>query len=181
MDETPRKRLARLIAGVPADSSPIPNFAASSPPQMSAMPNAAQTSPPPPSRMPNFAQPGESSRYLPPLNLPQDAPPPARGPFDFLPPYAGLKNDMSLPPFEQPGGSLPMERYMQPTQAAPQAPAPSAPFAPPQMPPPMQAGGQGWGGPEPAPGAIQSEYDPMRDPRYLPEQWRGAFNERWQK
>lgn len=178
MDESPRKRLARLIAGVPANSSPMPNFAVSSPPPLSAMPNAAETSPPQPSRMPNFAQPGESSRYLPPLKLPQDAPPPARGPFDFLPPYAGLKNDMTLPPFEQPGGSLPIERYMQPqAQPAPMPQAPAAPFSPPAI---AQSGGQGWGGPEPAPGTVPAPYDPMNDPRYLPEHWKGAFNPRWQ-
>jgi hypothetical protein len=138
MDDTPRKRLARVMAGVPANSSPMPSATGG----MSPMP--------------------------------------ASSPYNFLPPYAGLKNDMSLPPFEQPGGSLPMDRYMQP---APQAPAP------PQMQPsmgasmgtPMQAGGQGWGGPEPAPGTIPAEYDPNLDPRYLPEQWRGAFNDRWQK
>jgi hypothetical protein len=135
--------------------------------------------------MPNFVPPGDSAKYLPPLQLPQNAPPPARSPFEFLPPYAGLKNEMALPPFEQPGGSLPMDRYMQPQtpQAMPQAPA--APFAPPAMPPVAQAGGQGWGGPEPAPGTMpelqQTPYDPMNDPRYLPEHWRGAFNDRWQK
>ena len=59
-----------------------------------------------------------------------------------------------------------------------QRPAPAATprpqvAAPPQQ--PAQGGGQGWGGPEPAPGTIPQEYDPMQDPRYLPEQWRGAF------
>ncbi len=136
MDDTPRKRLARLMAGVPANSSPMPSGGGMSPM-------------------------------------------PASSPYNFLPPYAGLKNDMSLPPFEQPGGSLPMDRYMQPQQA----PAPPAmpPQMQPQMAPPMQMGGQGWGGPEPAPGTIPPEYDPNMDPRYLPEMWRGAFNERWQK
>ena len=176
MDETPRKRLARLIAGVPADSSPMPNFAAGANPNMSAMPNAAAGATVPASNMPNFAAPGGSSAYLPPMKLP---PLNTGSPYDFLPPYAGLKNDMSLPPFEQPGGSLPMGRYMQPPQAP--APPPMPPQMQPQTPPPMQAGGQGWGGPEPAPGTIPPEYDPMQDPRYLPEQWRGAFNERWQK
>jgi hypothetical protein len=137
MDDTPRKRLARLMAGVPANSSPMPMSGGMSPM-------------------------------------------PASSPYNFLPPYAGLRNDMSLPPFEQPGGSLPMDRYMQPQQA-PAQPAMPPQMQPPQMAPPMQTGGQGWGGPEPAPGTIPPEYDPNLDPRYMPEQWRGAFNERWQK
>tara|TARA_R110002126_G_scaffold21970_1_gene78932 strand:- start:84 stop:497 length:414 start_codon:yes stop_codon:yes gene_type:complete len=135
MDETPRQKLARLMAGTPANSSPMPN--------MSSMPSAA----------PN--------------------------PYGFLPPYTGLRNAQALPAFEQPGGSLPMERYMQPRPAP--APMPAAqPQAAPAPMPQQQAGGQGWGGPEPAPGTIPPEYDPMTDPRYLPEQWRGAFNPRWQ-
>lgn len=135
MDETPRQKLARLMAGTPANSSPMPN--------MSPMPSAA----------PN--------------------------PYGFLPPYTGLRNAQALPPFEQPGGSLPMDRYMQPRPAP--APMPVAqPQAAPAPMPQQQAGGQGWGGPEPAPGTIPPEYDPMTDPRYLPEQWRGAFNTRWQ-
>ncbi len=177
MDETPRKRLARLIAGVPADSSPMPNFATGANQNMSPMPNGAAGATVPASNMPNFAAPGSSSAYLPPLKLP----PPAQkaGPYDFLPPFSGARNDMSLPPFEQPGGSLPMERYMNPSPppAAPPAMAPM-PAAPPM---PAASGGQGWGGPEPAPGTIPLEYDPMQDPRYLPEQWKGAFNPRWQK
>lgn len=149
MDETPRKRLARLISGVPANSSPMPNFATGAEANMS------------------------------PMQLPQIAPPPARSPYEFLPPYAGLKNDMTLPPFEQPGGSLPMDRYLQPQAQPTSMPqGPAAPFAPPAM---TQSGGQGWGGPEPAPGTIPDPYDPMNDPRYLPEQWKGAFNPRWQK
>ncbi len=106
-------------------------------------------------------------------------------PYAFLPPYSGLRNQQALPAFEQPGGSLPMERYM------PQRPGPSslpmapqaAPMPAPQpvaAPMPEQTGGQGWGGPEPAPGTISEPYDAMTDPRYLPEQWRGAFNTRWQ-
>lgn len=100
-------------------------------------------------------------------------------PYAFLPPYAGLKNSQTLPPFEQPGGSLPMDNYMQPRPA----PAPVQAQAPMPMqaaPIPEQSGGQGWGGPEPAPGTIPEPYDAMTDPRYLPEQWRGAFNTRWQ-
>ncbi len=111
---------------------------------------------------------------------PNMSPMPASSPYNFLPPYAGLRNEQALPPFEQPGGSLPMDRYMQP-QPAPAQPA-MAPQMQPQMAPPMQTGGQGWGGPEPAPGTmpeLQAAFDP-NDPRYLPEQWRGAFNSGWQ-
>ena len=100
-------------------------------------------------------------------------------PYAFLPPYAGLKNNQTLPAFEQPGGSLPIDRYMQPRPAAAPMAAP-APMPMQAAPMPEQTGGQGWGGPEPAPGTIPTEYDPMQDPRYLPEQWRGAFNTRWQ-
>lgn len=143
MDETPRQRLARVMAGVPANSSP----------------------------MPNFAPPGDSARYLPPMQLPQPAPPQS-DPYAFLPPYAGLRNNQTLPPFEQPGGSLPMDRYMNPPPAAASAPRPQY-AAPPEQPMPMQTGGQGYAGPDPM---LPPEYDPMTDPRYLPEQWRGAFN-----
>lgn len=135
MDETPRQRLARLMAGVPANSSPMPSAGSMSPT-------------------------------------------PASSPYNFLPPYAGLKNDMSLPPFEQPGGSLPMDRYMQPPQAPAQPAMPPQRQMQPPMEPPMQAGGQGYSGPDPM---LPPEYDPMQDPRYLPEQWRGSFTERWQK
>lgn len=135
MDETPRQKLARLMAGMPANSS--------APAQGGGM-----------SPMPS-------------------------NPYAFLPPYTGLRNQQALPPFEQPGGSLPMDRYMQPRPA----PTPMAAAQPqPALMPPQQAGGQGWGGPEPAPGTmpeLQAAFDP-NDPRYLPEQWRGAFNTGWQ-
>lgn len=174
MDETPRQKLARLMAGMPANSSPMPNYGIGAP-NMSAMPNAAAGATVPASAMPNFAAPGSSSAYLPPLKFPQAKP----DPYAFLPPYAGLRNQQALPPFEQPGGSLPMDRYMQPRPAP--APMPAAQPQPAPM-PPQQAGGQGWGGPEPAPGTmpeLQATFDP-NDPRYLPEQWRGAFNTGWQ-
>lgn len=107
-----------------------------------------------------------------------------------FPPYGGLKNEPGLPPFMAPGqfaaGYMPQ---MPPAEAfAPQdAPMPAAMPAPrpapmPQMaaapmPEPMPAGGQGYAGPEPM---MPPAYDPMKDPRYLPEQWGGAFNPRWQ-
>ena len=172
MDETPRQRLARLMVGAPANSSPMPNFAAGAAPNMSPMPNFAARAPVPASEMPNFAAPGSSSAYLPPMRLPPLTQPQA-DPYAFLPPYAGLRNNQTLPPFEQPGGSLPMDRYMNPPPAPASAPQPQ--YAAPMPQQPMQAGGQGWGGPEPAPGTIPAEYDPMLDPRYLPEQWRGSF------
>jgi hypothetical protein len=178
MDETPRQRLARLMSGAPANSSPMPNFAVGANPNMSPMPNFAAQATVPPSAMPNFAPPGDSARYMPPMRLPQ-MPPANADPYAFLPPYAGLRNEQALPPFEQPGASLPMDRYMQPRPAP--APMPAAQPQPAPM-PPMQTGGQGWGGPEPAPGTmpeLQAAFDP-NDPRYLPEQWRGAFNQGWQ-
>lgn len=106
-------------------------------------------------------------------------------------PYSGLKNSLNdLPPFVPPGQSLPMSRYMRPEgppagpysppQAPPQPPAPpriQAPEPPPVLP---QSGGQGWGGPEPAPGTMPI-YDPNTDPRYLPEHWKGAFNNWWDR
>ncbi len=101
-------------------------------------------------------------------------------------PYTGLRNtpQMGLPAFEQPGASLPFERYYQPPEMQPvpqapsPAPAPAVPMAPPQMAPePLPTGGQGYAGPDPM---LPAPYDPMKDPRYLPEQWAGAFNPRWQ-
>lgn len=103
-----------------------------------------------------------------------------------LPPYSGLRNDKALPAFLQPGNSLPpFAQYMarQPPQAPPQAPPmppPQAVAAPPA--PPPQTGGQGYAGPDPvAMGIPPQGVDPMQDPRYLPEQWRGAFNMPWAK
>jgi hypothetical protein len=91
-------------------------------------------------------------------------------------PFMGARNTPAgLPPYEQPGGSLPMDRYM---QAPTPAPVPAAPMPAPQMAPePLQTGGQGYAGPDPM---LPAPYDPMKDPRYLPEQWAGAFNRRWQ-
>lgn len=117
---------------------------------------------PPENQTPIPPQTGGITPWLPPFQMPGAQ-------MDFYRPMPA----MALPPFEQPGGSLPIERYFQPRPAAP-APTPVA-----RQPAPMpqqQAGGQGWGGPEPAPGTMPEAYDPMTDPRYLPEQWRGAFN-----
>ncbi len=49
-----------------------------------------------------------------------------------LPPFTGLRNEQALPPFEQPGGSLPMDGYMaaqgtQPAAAPPPTPQMTAP------------------------------------------------------
>ena len=171
MDETPRQRLARLMVGAPANSSPMPNFAAGAAPNMSPMPNFAARAPVPASEMPNFAAPGSSSAYLPPMRLPPLTQPQA-DPYAFLPPYAGLRNNQTLPPFEQPGGSLPMDRYMQPPPQAPAAQPPQYAAPMPQQPMQAQSGGQGYAGPDPM---LPPPYDPMTDPRYLPEQWRGSF------
>lgn len=107
-----------------------------------------------------------------------------------LPPYGGLRNDRGLPPFQQPGESLPFSQYL--TRPAP-PPPPSSPYSPPSPPSPHppysppppspqpQTGGQGYAGPDPMAMGIEPQgIDPMLDPRYLPEQWRGAFNPRWQ-
>jgi|TARA_R110002126_G_scaffold214239_1_gene360535 hypothetical protein len=171
MDETPRQRLARLMTGAPANSSPMPNFAVGANPNMPPMPNFAARAPVPASEMPNFAAPGSSSAYLPPMRLPQPTQPQA-DPYAFLPPYTGLRNSQTLPPFEQPGGSLPMDRYMQPPPQAPAAPQPQYAAPMPQQPMQVQSGGQGYAGPDPM---LPPPYDPMTDPRYLPEQWRGSF------
>ncbi|MGE3708913.1 MAG: hypothetical protein AB7G35_04510 [Hyphomicrobiaceae bacterium] len=107
-----------------------------------------------------------------PMPLPPAPPPPA-----YAQPFAGMHNEPGLPPFEQPGGTLPIERYMRPPQAMPPPAVMPPPAAPPAMPPPSMDGAQGYGGPEPPPG-TPLPYDPNTDPRYLPEQWRGAWN--WQ-
>lgn len=151
MDERPRQTLARLMAGMPANTSPPANGGMS--PMASFSPPTAPA-PPPVNRL------------------------------DFLPPFAGLKNEQNppLPQFQipgMPGGGMGGEPYMPPMDAPRPMPAPQAP---PQMaqPAPMPvAGAQGFGGPEPAPGMMPAPYDPNTDPRYLPEQWRGAFNPRW--
>ena len=154
MDETPRQKLARLMAGM------LP---------YGGLKNDAG--------LPPFQKPGAGMEpFLPPIPA-QRATMPA-----YQQPFTGLRNtpQQGLPAFEQPGGSLPIDRYMQPRPAPAPVPAP-APMAMQSSPmPEQQAGGQGWGGPEPAPGTIPEPYDAMTDPRYLPEQWRGAFNPRWQ-
>lgn len=100
-----------------------------------------------------------------------------------LPPYGGLRNDKGLPPFQQPGESLPFSQYL--TRPAPHPPpspySPPVPHPPSSPPPPPQTGGQGYAGPDPVAMGIEPQgIDPMLDPRYLPEHWRGAFNPRWQ-
>lgn len=100
---------------------------------------------------------------------------------DILPPFQipGMATPAPpLPPYLQPGSSLPFEDYYTRPRPAP-APAPAAYTQPQVVAPPVQTGGQGWGGPEPAPGSIPAAYDANTDPRYLPEQWRGSFNN-WQ-
>lgn len=118
-------------------------------------------------------------------------PPQTGGMTPWLPPYqqpgAGMdlyrpmpNVAMTLPPYQQPGQSLPpLEWYVNraATQPVRQQPAPLPVQQPAQQPAAMPSGGQGWGGPEPAPGTMpELQYDPMQDPRYLPEHWRGAFN-----
>lgn len=105
-----------------------------------------------------------------------------------FPPYGGLRNEKGLPPFEAPGqfaaGYMPMmppvEAFApqpEPPVAAPPMPRPMPAMQPAPMPEPIPTGGLGFSGPEPM---LPPAYDPMKDPRYLPEQWAGAFNSRWQ-
>jgi len=171
MDETPRQRLARLMAGVSAPAYEQPfkglhNSPYSSLPHIAADQSSQSWS--------DYAKlnPGQAFFGTNPIDYNTGRP---------LPPQEFRREDVfrKLPPYEQPGGSLPMERYMQPRPAPAPMPAP-VPMPAQAAPMPQQSGGQGWGGPEPAPGTIPEPYDAMTDPRYLPEQWRGAFNTRWQ-
>lgn len=111
------------------------------------------------------------------------------GPNPFMVPFTGLRNEpdkqVALPPPQMPMGQNMPSHGLPAFDAAGMAPPPAAPQpqpmpqpAPQPAPAPM-AGGQGWGGPEPMGMAPQpAPYDANLDPRYLPEQWRGAFN--WQ-
>lgn len=111
--------------------------------------------------------------------------PPTPTTLDFLPPYTGLRNEPAnagpLPPFQMPMGQNMPSHGLPAFNAASMGPPPAQqqpmpqPMPPPQAMPPMM-GGQGFAGPEPAPGTMPAPYDPNLDPRYLPEQWRGAFN-----
>jgi hypothetical protein len=166
MDENPRQRLARLMAGIPANSSG-PSSGGGMSQWMPTLAKALQRErdDKPVSVDPATAQAkwGEATARMP----------------GYQQPYTGPRNDLQtgLPPFVQPGGSLPIDPYMQ-RAAAPQ-PAPVPRPAPMPAPPP-QSGGQGWGGPEPAPGTMPAlQNQPAVDPRYLPEQWQGSFNPRW--
>lgn len=115
--------------------------------------------------------------------FPAEQPPPISS-LDFappaspFPPYTGLRNEPAppgLPPFEQPGQSANMMPWRGlPQQMPPQtvAAAPPQPTAPPMNP----MGGQGFAGVEPPPGPAPVPYDANLDPRFLPEQWRGAFS-----
>ncbi len=122
-----------------------------------------------------------------------NAPPPVTG-ANFA---AGTPPQMTLPPFQKPGASMPFKQtlpaFEQPGQSLPpfeeyirrnmpQAqPQPAAPAMPqPQPVADLGGGGQGFAGVEPPPGSMPAPYDANTDPRYLPEHWRGAFNPRWQ-
>jgi hypothetical protein len=165
MDETPRQRLARLMAGVSAPAYEQPfkglhNSPYSSLPHIAADQSSQSWS--------DYAKlnPGQAFFGTNPIDYNTGRP---------LPPQEFRREDVfrKLPPFEQPGGSLPMDRYMNPPPQASAAPPPQY-AAPMPAQPPMQAqgGGQGYAGPDPM---LPPPYDPMTDPRYLPEQWRGSF------
>lgn len=113
--------------------------------------------------------------------------------------FAAGAPKMTLPPFQQPGSSMPFKQtlpaFERPGQSLPpfedyiranmpKAPPQAAPAMPQPQPtaemPPMGGGGQGFAGVEPPPGSMPAPYDANIDPRYLPEHWRGAFNSRWQ-
>jgi hypothetical protein len=117
--------------------------------------------------------------------MPKPMPKPNGGMTPWLPPFDQpgqslpfQPQKMALPPYQQPGGSLPFDWYYRQPQAAPPPAAAPAAYRPPPAPAmPVQTGGQGYSGPEPIDLATQPQAQP--DPRYLPEQWRGAFNQ-WQ-
>ncbi len=190
--ETPQQRMRRLMMGMPANSSAPP-------------PNAGMTPWAPP-----FGQPGGSlpfDRYahkvksdapeLPPFNIPgmsmpgvqASAPPsaPASPPPSF-PPFAGLINDRSLPPFEPPGSSgqymppMRLPRDEMPTHAHPFTGLRNTPHArlPPFVPPgsslPME---RYMMGPPSAPpmtpaAAVMASAPPMQQPQD-PSQQPGAM------
>lgn len=119
-----------------------------------------------------------------------------RNPFEI--PYQGLHNEPyplqqqgppPLPPFALTGaqgdpratraGAAPFNLGQGPPPGPPQIPPQGPPPMPPQSGLPPLDGTQGFGGPEPPPGSVPPPYDPNMDPRFLPEQWRGAFNN-WQ-
>jgi hypothetical protein len=166
-----KSMLARLLAGIIGPGAQAqPNFAPGPSPfnvPYTGLRNDQNA-------LPNFAPPGSS---MPPPSMPS-----AMVPAGALPgpqtPFTGLTNGprpTPLPSFEQPGQSASMMPWRN-------LPPPAAQSAPPQQAaarptlPPLDGGGQGFGGPEPAPGALPPAYDANLDPRYLPEQWRGRFN-----
>lgn len=112
-------------------------------------------------------------------------------------PFGGLHNQpyaSSLPPVEMPGDRLerlygpvfpqgsqgyggpepsPSFSSPRPMQPRPLPPAAAPPVAPSQLVATQGGNAQGFGGVEPPSGAV---YDPNKDPRYLPEFWRGSWN-----
>tara|TARA_R110000822_G_scaffold76796_3_gene184559 strand:- start:90 stop:596 length:507 start_codon:yes stop_codon:yes gene_type:complete len=164
MDETPRQRLARLMAGVPAPAYEQPFKGLHNSPYGSLPHIAGDQSP---QSWSDYAKLNPGQAFF------------ATNPIDYntgrpLPSGEFRRDDVfrKLPPFEQPGGSLPMDRYMNPPPAPASAPPPQYAAPMPQQPMPAQSGGQGYAGPDPM---LPPPYDPMTDPRYLPEQWRGSF------
>jgi len=169
--DTPRQRLALLMAGMPPNSSaPAREMTPWNPPTVDKLP---------PFQIPGMSSPGVAvASASPPSTQPRTIP-------AYAQPFTGLRNtpgNGELPPFQQPGSSLPFERYYMPPevrqpQAAPSpAPMPQQAAPMPAMPQTQQvSGGQGFSGPEPMELAAQAQVDP----RYLPEHWRGAFNN-WQ-
>ena len=99
-----------------------------------------------------------------------------------------------LPPFEQPGGSLPMDRYMMPPGAVagaqPQAPVPPAPVPVPAVAPapqaaPMPAEVPAMPPPTPiADGSVRGDINAaiqqlIAQKKLLPEQFRGSFSNQY--
>jgi len=111
---------------------------------------------------------------------------PGRDPFKV--PFTGLRNEPNtLPPFEQPGGSLPMDRYMPPDGAMPGAPAvPPLPAPAPQVPqaPPIPMPAEVPPMPPPIPvadGSVRGDINTaiqqlIAQKKLVPEQGRGSFS-----
>jgi hypothetical protein len=100
-------------------------------------------------------------------------PPPQQSP--PLPPFEppGTVSNRYMPPMPPPDQMMPPVTVAASRPQLAPAPAPTTVAATPPLTPTTTASPQGNYGPGPPP------YDPYADPRYLPEQWRGAFNN-WQ-
>lgn len=114
----------------------------------------------------NFASPTSPPASMPQQGVTVPAAPPQLPPFQ-IPGMTGLAGGpLAMPPPQQPAVTMPPVTV----SASPLPPDPVA-----QVP----SGGQGFGGPEPAPGSVRSDVitalRQMAQQGRLPEQWKGAF------